>query len=117
VSAYDEVDAFLEDDEPLTEFEVETYLRDVFADIAVEEYGRRQYHDQNGYYAEPAGGEQCLALGHTEDSYEDEETHPPSWDWDNLCIATRHGSCCTACEGECSMEPPALIWELRKVRA
>lgn len=94
----------------MDEVELEEYLDDVFGGLLEYERLRQAGHNQDGYFAKYAGSDECIALGHTEDDYENDETHPPSWDGDPLCLATRYGTCCTECEGECSYEPVPLIW-------
>ena len=100
----------------LSEVEREEWLQDCFAQFA-DHCREAAEHDQDGYYAEAAGEAACTALGHTEDDIEDEETHPPSWDGKRLCGATRNGSCCVICEGECSFERAPLLWSLPGVEA
>lgn len=92
-----------------------------------------------GFYAHSAGGPECLALGHfpnpetraqeIEDIYDaggfdGDGDHPPSWDGDPLCAATKYAVACGEHEGECDnlsylLAKEALaddqLW--RKVRA
>jgi elongation factor P--beta-lysine ligase len=74
-------------------------------------------HDRNGFFAEYAGSEQCLALGHTadEEGEWDDDAHPYGWDGDQICVATRYGLACTECESdECFGEDTdtRAFWEL-----
>lgn len=60
-------------------------------------------HDRDGWFADWAGSEKCLALGHErQDDYPewDEDTHNIGFDGDWLCESTRYGTCCTYCESE-----------------
>jgi hypothetical protein len=81
-------------------------------------WSEHKYHDRNGWYAELAGSEQCLALGHEwnpdgDDIDHERFEHQPSWDDRWICPDTRYGSCCTECEGECYLgDWPAddILW-------
>lgn len=85
---------------------------------------RHDGHNRDGYFAEVAGSEKCLALGHKPDPEQDWDTeelydsHPYGWDGERLCIGTKYGAACTECESEdCPWEPAnaEILWE--KVRA
>lgn len=110
------------------------WLTDAFADITAVDHERRHGdHDRDGYFAELAGSEKCLALGHVtpeiawDDDFDKVEAdhpewaakHPWSWDGERLCLDTRYGVACTACEGECdSITLPVVeLWSLPGVRA
>ncbi len=75
----------------------------------------RKMHNGDGWFADFAWSEKCLAAGHKKDSsafdedgayhdYEDElygdGTHASGFDGDLLCTDTKWGTCCTECEGE-----------------
>jgi hypothetical protein len=76
-----------------------------------------KFHDRNGWFADEAGSDRCRELGHDEDAFEDEETHPPSFDGDALCGATRYGVCCTECEsGDCPYLFVRSVWDWPIVR-
>jgi hypothetical protein len=80
---------------------------------------RHDGHNRDGYFAEIAGSEKCLALGHrpdpelgweTDDLY---DSHPYGWHGDQLCTATKYGTACTECESDdCPWEPadPEILW-------
>lgn len=91
----------------------------------------RKMHNGNGWFADFAWSEKCLAAGHKKDpsafdedgayhDYEDElygdGTHVTGFDGDILCTETKWGSCCTDCESEdCEYGLGALapnLWEL-----
>lgn len=100
--------------------EREDYLDDVFSEIRYLNWGLRHGdHDRNGFFADEAGSDQCVALGHTESDWENDETHPMGWDGDPICEATKFGQACSACEGECDFSTPSVvkIWELPGVMA
>lgn len=74
-------------------------------------WSEHKYHDRNGWYAELAGSAECQALGHPAIDGEDDDAvlehekydHSPSFDGDWLCGATRYGTACSECEGECHL--------------
>lgn len=75
-----------------------------------------RFHDQDGFFAEYAGSEKCLALGHVPPAdpsdWETVLDHGLGWSGEVLCDGTRYGIACTHCEGECSHERPPLVWTL-----
>lgn len=96
--------------------ELEEYMQDVYRDLRLYWYDRK-CHDRDGWFAEEAGSDKCLALGHKPDPEDgwraDPDDHPMSWDGDPLCIGTRCGEACTQCEGECDFEffDAGALWE------
>lgn len=101
--------------------DVEEWLSDAFHEIGVANYERRHGdHDDLGYFAELAGSPGCVARGHA--SHVDEEhplfeawadEHPLSWEGERLCQATKYGTACTACEGDCgNYWEPESVWTL-----
>lgn len=81
--------------------ELESYMRDVYEEIR-RTHRERRFHDRDAFLAHGAGEAECLALGHIEpqNGWEDDEAHPPGWGWEPICLATRHGVACSACESE-----------------
>lgn len=104
VPAVDDPDILAMDD-----VELEEYLDDVFAGL-LEHANDWRFHDQAGYFAHEAGSDQCRSLGHVEEDFENPDTHPMGWGDEPLCEATRYGSCCSECEGECSREVVLSVW-------
>lgn len=103
--------------------EVATYTDEEWAEYMADVYDElsgwwddMKFHDQNGYFAEYAGSEKCLALGHVPPAdpadWETIPGHSTGWDAEALCDATRYGTACSYCEGECSQERPPLLWNL-----
>jgi len=74
-------------------------------------------HDLNGFIAEFAGSDECVALGHVADVYGgwDAQTHPYGWGNEQMCVATRYGTACTYCESEDCEAPKtdtSVFWKL-----
>lgn len=92
-------------------------------------YGSREraFHNRDGFFADPAGSDKCVELGHREPlsdwSEREDDLHPRGFDGELLCLGTRHGQCCTECEGECGapewllMSTPGELWALVAVGA
>lgn len=107
----------------------EEWLTDTFGAITTFDHERRHVHDLDGFYAQPAGSEPCLALGHTydpdrsavvgDDMYEPADLHPFGWGGGGpICTATRYGVACTYCEGECDHHDVVpVLWGLPGVQA
>lgn len=102
----------------MNDVEREIYLSDVYRELRDFAY-RRKDHDQDGWWADDAGSDKCRALGHEEADWDNDETHPSSFDGEPLCYATRHGSLCTVCEGECyyDYDEARLLWSSPGVQA
>lgn len=118
MSAWEDVPT-VEELADLSEDELEEYLDDALDEIPGWHHVNA-WHDRDGYYAKEAGSAECVTLGHTEDDYDDGETHPSSFDGELLCLATRFGECCTVCEGECQYNggaPLLSLWTLPGVLA
>lgn len=107
-------------------------LAEAFYQITRYNHDRRNYHDQDGYFAELAWSERCIALGHqrdpqaydgdtyfeTEDQLYADGVHAASWDgdsWDgdSICVSTRYGTACVYCEGDCDHDITGPnLWEM-----
>lgn len=82
---------------------------------------RLALHNRDGFFAEEAGSDACLALGHQpnpdmplREQWVDVEGHEYGYtDW--LCSATKYGQSCTYCEGECIWPVPPRLWALPNV--
>lgn len=86
----------------------------------------RMMHNSEGWLAECAFSEKCLALGHKPG--EDGEDGDPDWDqhyadgdhvygWDAemICVGTKHGIACSECESpDCEYDFGRIpsIWEM-----
>lgn len=116
-----------EDEVPTTD-EMDEYTEQEWADYMETVYegilkwrAEGWRHDQDGFFAEYAGSEKCLELGHVApadpDDWETVPGHSLGWDREALCDATRYGVACLYCEGECSHEQPASVWALPGVSA
>ena len=71
-------------------------------------WSEKPMHDRDGYIAEYAGSEKCLALGHVidPDGEWNADTHPWGWGLEPMCPATQYDTACTRCESsECEFEP------------
>lgn len=107
-----------------TDEEREEYLLEVFFELPLI-HRERHHHDRNGWYAELAGSEACLALGHRydpdgatdDDTWLPEDQHGYGWQGEQLCTGTRYGVACTDCEGECDQTDPVDLWSLPGVAA
>ena len=130
MALWEEVQDIAEQFSEMTEAEVEEDLQWHFKHI--EPWHReRKMHNGNGWFADFAWSERCLAAGHEKDpqaldddgAYHDHEdalygdgTHCSGFDGDVLCTETKWGTCCTTCEGEdCEYgfgELKPSLWEM-----
>lgn len=97
-----------------TEEEWADYMQSVYDGMKVW-WGEAKFHDEDGYFADVAGSEACLALGHTpfqDDTGEAWPGHPIGWNGEVLCEGTRYGVACMQCEGECEHERPESVWSM-----
>jgi hypothetical protein len=79
----------------------------------------RSGHNLDGWFAEAAGSEKCLALGHkpkedARDEFDewDDDNHPYGW-FGFVCAETRWGQACTVCESDdCfALSTTGQLWE------
>ena len=123
MSAHDEVREMIPELAADTDADREEYLVELFKSLP-SEHKARAWHDSDGYFADYAGGEKCLALGHKpfeemddtsgEDGYSPAVDHGASWDGEELCLSTKYGVACSYCEGECSHGYGQIpnLWEM-----
>jgi hypothetical protein len=102
----------------LTDDELDEYLAYVYEDLR-EAYRDRHLHNRDGFFADVAGSEACVALGHPDSADALEvDGHERGWTGEVICTGTRFGVACTECEGECAenealaMSERAEFWAL-----
>jgi hypothetical protein len=101
-------------DEFDSEAELDEYMEDVYRGLR-NYWSDRRFHDRDGFFCEEAGGRECEALGHQPDpevGWDDDDEHPRGWGGEIICPATRYGTACTSCEGDCDLEffDPSALW-------
>jgi hypothetical protein len=98
-----------------TDAEWDEYMRDVYKDVRGYWF-ERLHHDRRGYFAELAGSNECLVLGHEPDpatGWVDVNDHQRGWGGEYICEATAYGTACMECEGDCPFEffEPSKLWK------
>lgn len=100
------------------------FMEDVFKSITQFDFERRHFHNGDGWFAEEAFSEKCLALGHAEDADGDDPhyadgDHTYGWNDSMICTDTKWGVACTECESDdCPyLESMTSIWSMKGVAA
>ena len=81
----------------------EDWLDFVRWDVNTNWHDQASLHPLTGFFAQYAGSNACVALGHVsrkDDDWEDVEGHPMGFGEEFLCIGTAYGVCCTVCESD-----------------
>lgn len=99
------------------------WLQETFTSIIRFDFDRRHFHNRDGWFADEAFSEKCLALGHSEEGGDDphyaDGQHSRGWDGSMLCEGTKWGVACTECESEACpyLEEALSIWDAPGVAA
>lgn len=99
------------------------WLEETFKSITRFDFDRRHFHNRDGWFADEAFSEKCLALGHREEEGDDphyaDGDHSYGWDGSMLCEGTKWGVACSECESEdCPyLETVSSVWDMKRVRA